>query len=53
MSPKKISSNLNIYLMFFTSLFVLISTQQVSQKNVFDETNLKHLKLKNRFSVEQ
>ena len=49
MSPKKISSNLNIYLMFFTSLLVLISTQQVSQKNVFDETNLKHLKLKNRF----
>ena len=42
-------SNFIIYLLCFNSLFLLISTEQGAQKNIFDETNLKHLKLKNRF----
>ena len=43
------SSNLLIYLLCLNSLFFLISTEQAKPKNVFDETNLKYLKLKNRF----
>ena len=42
-------TNLLIYLICSNSLFLLISTEQGAQKNIFDETNLKHLKLKNRF----
>ena len=42
-------SNFIIYLLCFNSLFLLISTEQGAQKNIFDETNLKHLKSKNRF----
>ena len=42
-------SNLIIYLLCFNSLFLLISTEQGAQKNIFDEKYLKHLKLKNRF----
>ena len=43
------SSNLLIYLLCLNSLFFLISTEQAKPKNVFDETNFKYLKLKNRF----
>ena len=39
------SKFLLIYLIYFNSLFLLV----LSQKSVFDETYLKHLKLKNRF----
>ena len=42
-------SNLLIYLICSNSLFLLISTEQTKPKNIFDETNLKYLKLKNRF----
>ena len=42
-------SNIIIYLLYLNSLCFLISTEQGTPKNVFDETNLKHLKLKNRF----
>ena len=37
-----------IYFISFNSLFILISNQQITKKNIFDETYLKHLKLKNR-----
>ena len=43
------SSHLLIYILCLNSLFFLISTEQAKPKNVFDETNLKYLKLKNRF----
>ena len=36
------------YLICLNSLFLLISTKEDSQKTIFDETQLKHLKLKNR-----
>ena len=45
-------SNFIIYLLCFNSLFLLISTEQGAQKNIFDETNLKHLKLKKFFFSE-
>ena len=37
-----------IFLINFNSFFPLISPNEVKQKNIFDETYLKHLKLKNR-----
>ena len=33
----------------FNSLFLFVLTQERTQKNIFDETHLKHLTLKNRF----
>jgi 2,4-dienoyl-CoA reductase-like NADH-dependent reductase (Old Yellow Enzyme family)/glyoxylase-like metal-dependent hydrolase (beta-lactamase superfamily II) len=36
------------FLIFLNFLFLLVSGQLVTQKNLFDETNLKYLKLKNR-----
>ena len=36
------------YLICLNSLFLLISTKEDSQKTIFDEAQLKHLKLKNR-----
>ena len=41
------SKKLIIFLIYFHSFFILISPQ-ITQKNIFDETNLKYLKLKNR-----
>ena len=51
MSSKTFNSNLTllIFLIQFNSLFLLVSTKQGSEKNIFDKTQLKHLKLKNRF----
>ena len=40
---------LNRFTLCFISLFLLVSGQEKTQKNIFDETYLKHLKLKNRF----
>ena len=46
-------SNLNAILLIlficFNSLFLFVLAQERTQKNIFDETQLKHLKLKNRF----
>ena len=36
------------YLICLNSLFLLISTKEDSKRTIFDETQLKHLKLKNR-----
>ena len=41
------SKKLIIFLIYFHSFFILISPQ-ITKKNIFDETNLKYLKLKNR-----
>ena len=51
MSSKTFNSNLTllIFLIQFNSLFLLVSTKQGSEKNIFDKIQLKHLKLKNRF----
>ena len=38
-----------LLLICFNSLFQVISTEQESTKNIFDATNLKNLKLKDRF----
>ena len=46
MSSKAILSL--IYFMFLNTVFISISSQQLGQKNLFDETRLKNLKLKNR-----
>jgi len=43
-----INSNMPTFLIFLNFLFLLVSGQLVTQKNLFDETNLKYLKLKNR-----
>ena len=45
-----ISSNLLIliFIINLNSLFLLISSKEIKKKNIFDETNLKYLKLKNR-----
>ena len=50
MASKLITSNLKllIYILFFNSLFFLVSSEKNEQKNIFDESYLKHLKLKNR-----
>ena len=46
-------SNLNAILLIlficFNSLFLFVLAQERTQKNIFDETQLKHLKLKDRF----
>ena len=39
---------LSIYIILLTSLFLLVSGKEESKKTIFDETYLKHLKLKNR-----
>ena len=49
MSSKGFSSNILLLILYFNFLFLSVSTQQGNQKNIFDETQLKHLKLKNRF----
>ena len=49
MSTKEFSSNILLLIIYFNLLFLSVSTQQGNQKNIFDETHLKHLKLKNRF----
>ena len=38
-----------VSLIYFITLFLLVSGQEKNEKNIFDETYLKHLKLKNRF----
>ena len=54
MSPKMFNSNLLLLtlLINFNFLFLLISAKEEIRKDLFDETKLKHLKIKNRFSVE-
>ena len=37
-----------IYLIYLNSLFLFITTKKENQISIFDETNLKYLKLKNR-----
>ena len=51
MSPKKFNSNLLLLtlLINFNFLFLIISAKQEIRKDLFDETRLKHLKIKNRF----
>ena len=41
-------SRLITYFLCLNSLFFLISSQQATKKTIFDETNLKYLKVKNR-----
>ena len=48
MSCKAFSSNI-LLIFYFNFLFLSVLTQKGNQKNIFDETHLKHLKLKNRF----
>ena len=51
MSPKKFNSNLLLLILLinFNFLFLIISAKQEIRKDLFDETRLKHLKIKNRF----
>ena len=51
MTPKSLNSGLKLlfFLIYFNSLFTFILTQKGPQKNIFDETYLKNLKIKNRF----
>ena len=51
MSPKKFNSNLLLLtlLINFNFLFLIISAKQEIRKDLFDETKLNHLKIKNRF----
>jgi len=51
MSSKLLPQNrfVLVSLICFITLFLLVSGQEKTQKNIFDETHLKHLKLKNRF----
>ena len=51
MSLKSLNSGLKLlfFLIYFNSLFTFILTQKGPQKNIFDETYLKNLKIKNRF----
>ena len=51
MSYRTLNSNLILLILIicFNSFFVCISTEKGSAKNIFDATNLKHLKLKDRF----
>ena len=47
---KKLSPNFIslFHLLFFSSLCLIITTKEEKGKSIFDETYLKHLKLKNR-----
>ena len=45
---KSLNIILSIYIILLTSLFLLVSGKEESKKTIFDETYLKHLKLKNR-----
>ena len=51
MSPKKFNSNLIFLnlLLYLNFLFLIISAKQEIRKDLFDETKLNHLKIKNRF----
>ena len=51
MSEKKFNSNLLLLtlLINFNFLFLIISAKQEIRKDLFDETKLNHLKIKNRF----
>ena len=51
MTPKSLNSGLKLlfFLIYFNSLFTFILIQKGPQKNIFDETYLKNLKIKNRF----
>ena len=48
MSSNLYNSNLLKYLFYLNFLFLLVSNREVTQKTIFDQTNLKYLKLKNR-----
>ena len=50
MSSKLMALSLKsfVYLLILNSLFLLVSSQKATQKTIFDETQLKYLKLKNR-----
>ena len=51
MTSKSTNSKTPLLILFicFNYLFLFVSTQEKTLKNIFDETHLKHLKLKNRF----
>ena len=51
MISRKSNLNATLLILFicFNSFFLFVLAQERTQKNIFDETQLKHLKLKNRF----